>query len=56
MLACYSIEEAVAAVHQIPTIHREQCREIFEQRFTSHVMAKNYYRLYEHICRSRYAA
>jgi glycosyltransferase involved in cell wall biosynthesis len=41
-----SIDEAVAAVHRIDHIDRRLVRSIFEQRFTTDVMARNYLQLY----------
>lgn len=43
------VEGAVKAVHQIHTIRRKKCREIFEQRFSSQRMAKEYVTAYESI-------
>ncbi|HXS35296.1 MAG TPA: glycosyltransferase family 4 protein [Flavipsychrobacter sp.] len=44
-----SIDEAVAALQGIDTFDRGQCRKVFEERFTSTVMARNYLMLYEHL-------
>ena len=41
-----SIEEAVQAVQQVETISREGCRRVFEERFTSERMARDYLSLY----------
>jgi glycosyltransferase involved in cell wall biosynthesis len=42
-----SLDEAVAAVQRVPEFNRRRCREVFEQRFTSPRMAKDYLRVYE---------
>ncbi|MGI6456512.1 MAG: glycosyltransferase family 4 protein [bacterium] len=42
-----SQEEAGAAVRKIDTISRAGCRERFEKRFSSRVMAENYLNLYQ---------
>ena len=39
-------DEAVAALNQLHSIDRHRVREVFEQRFTATVMARNYLRLY----------
>ncbi len=44
-----SVDEAVAALQNIDTFDRQQCRKIFEERFSSNVMARNYLMLYEHL-------
>ncbi len=41
-----SIADLVTAVHKISDISRQQCREEFETRFTSEVMAANYEGVY----------
>src|SRR5918998_3787612 len=41
-----SVEDLVAAVHQIGNISRQKCRDEFETRFTTEVMAANYERVY----------
>ncbi len=41
-----SVDELVAAVDHLGDISRQRCREEFETRFTSEVMAVNYERLY----------
>jgi glycosyltransferase involved in cell wall biosynthesis len=41
-----SMEEAVQAVRQVETISRERCRRVFEERFTSERMARDYLSLY----------
>jgi glycosyltransferase involved in cell wall biosynthesis len=41
-----SVEDLVAAVHQIGNISRQKCRDEFETRFTAEVMAANYERVY----------
>jgi glycosyltransferase involved in cell wall biosynthesis len=41
-----SIDEAVAAVDEIPSIDRARCRAVFEERFSVERMAQDYLRLY----------
>lgn len=43
----HSVEEAAAAVERCADFNRRRCREIFEQRFTSARMARDYLRVYE---------
>jgi len=40
-------QEAIHAVGQLDTIDRQQCRRVFEQRFSSQRMTQSYLRLYE---------
>ncbi|VAX02859.1 Glycosyltransferase [hydrothermal vent metagenome] len=40
-------QEAIHAVGQLNTIDRQQCRQVFEQHFSSQRMTQNYLRLYE---------
>ena len=42
-----NIDEAVKAVEKISTISRRRCREVFEERFTSARMAREYLDIYE---------
>ena len=44
-----SLEELVGSVNKIGDISRQRCREEFETRFTSEVMAANYERVYYHL-------
>lgn len=44
-----SLEELVGSVNQIGDISRQRCREEFETRFTSEVMAANYEHIYYHL-------
>jgi glycosyltransferase involved in cell wall biosynthesis len=44
-----SLEEAVEAARRIPTLSRDRCREVFEQRFTATRMANDYLRVYEQL-------
>jgi glycosyltransferase involved in cell wall biosynthesis len=44
-----NISEAVQAVKAIPHLSRKHCREIFEERFTSARMAKDYVAVYENL-------
>ena len=39
-------DEAVTALNQLHLIDRHRFRDVFEQRFTATVMARNYLRLY----------
>jgi glycosyltransferase involved in cell wall biosynthesis len=41
-----SIDDAVKAVHDIPLISRNGCRERFEKRFRVEVMVNNYEKVY----------
>jgi glycosyltransferase involved in cell wall biosynthesis len=45
------LESAVQAVNDIPQISRKKCREVFEERFTSTRMARNYLTVYEKLIR-----
>lgn len=42
-----TMQEAINAVGEIETIDRQQCRRVFEQRFSSKRMTADYLRLYE---------
>lgn len=42
-----TLQEAIDAVGQINKLDRQQCRQAFEQRFSSQHMTQNYLRLYE---------
>jgi glycosyltransferase involved in cell wall biosynthesis len=44
-----SLDEAVAAVHQLPSLSRQACRREFEQRFTTDRMAHDYVSVYREI-------
>ena len=44
-----SLDELVCSVNKISDISRQRCREEFETRFTSEVMAANYEHLYYHL-------
>ena len=48
------IDAAVDAVEKIDTISREYCRYLFEQRYSSAVMAKNYLHAYESVINGRH--
>jgi len=48
--AVESVEQALIAVENIGMVDRRKCREVFERRFASPVMAKNYLDLYEKLC------
>jgi len=45
-LIASGIDDLVRAAAQIGKLSRQSCREVFEQRFTSEVMAANYERVY----------
>ncbi len=45
-LIASGIDDLVRAAAQIGKLSRQDCREVFEQRFTSEVMAANYERVY----------
>ena len=42
-----SVEEAVIAVNQLPSLPRARCRQYFEQRFSSERMARDYLQVYQ---------
>jgi len=46
-----SMQEAIDAVEKIHLLDRSLCRQVFENSFTSAVMAQKYVTLYEQICR-----
>jgi len=46
-----NMEEAIESVEKLYLIDRSVCRHVFENSFTSTVMAENYVALYEQICR-----
>jgi glycosyltransferase involved in cell wall biosynthesis len=46
-------QQAVAAARRIREIDRSACREVFERRFTSDVMARNYLALYRQLANAR---
>jgi glycosyltransferase involved in cell wall biosynthesis len=39
--------EAINAIHRLDSIDRQQCRQVFEQRFSSQHMTQSYLHLYE---------
>jgi glycosyltransferase involved in cell wall biosynthesis len=45
-LMASGVDDLVQAVHAIPSISRQRCREEFEARFTANVMAANYEQIY----------
>jgi glycosyltransferase involved in cell wall biosynthesis len=49
-----NIEEAAQAVERIGEISRRHCREVFELRFTSTRMARDYVKLYERLTDREY--
>jgi len=50
------VEDLVRAVHRLPELSRSACREEFERRFVSSVMAQNYERIYHQLIKSRRAS
>jgi glycosyltransferase involved in cell wall biosynthesis len=46
-----SIEAAIEAVGKIPALRRQECRSMFETRFSSERMAKDYLKIYEQLLR-----
>lgn len=46
-----NIDDAVKAVNKLHKISREACRKTFEEKFTAKVMAENYVKVYERLCR-----
>ena len=51
-----SEDEAVSAITKLADIDRGRVRKVFEERFSSTVMARNYLRLYWRVCRGFEAA
>src|SRR6185295_8791639 len=51
-----SIDEAIAAIDRARTLNRATIRRVFEQRFSSEVMARNYVRLYLRLLGRRHQA
>jgi len=47
-----SQQQAIAAARRISAIDRRACREVFERRFSSEVMARNYLTLYRELAAS----
>jgi len=45
----HTLRDAVKAVKNIPLLSRRECRETFEQRFSSSRMARDYLGIYEHV-------
>jgi glycosyltransferase involved in cell wall biosynthesis len=43
------LEDAIEAVHRIPTLSRKRCREVFEERFSASRMARDYLTLYQQV-------
>ncbi|MFL5734415.1 MAG: glycosyltransferase family 4 protein, partial [Chloroflexia bacterium] len=46
-----SIDEAVAAVGQVPSLDRRKCRAVFEERFSATRMADDYLHIYDRLIR-----
>jgi len=51
-----NLREAVAAAKKISGLNRRRCRDVFDERFTSERMAKDYLRIYEGMARANTAA
>lgn len=49
---CDKTEEVINAVNQLENFNRKKCREVFESRFISKIMAKNYLSIYEKLINS----
>lgn len=47
------IEEAVEAVHKIPTLDRHACRAVFKQRFSARRMCDDYVNVYQRLLEER---
>ncbi len=47
-----TVAQAVRAVEQVPSLPREACRRVFEERFSVERMARDYLRLYAKVARS----
>ena len=43
------LQAAIAAVGRVPEISREQCRKVFEERFSARRMAHDYVQVYERL-------
>jgi glycosyltransferase involved in cell wall biosynthesis len=43
------LEDAIEAVHRIPTLSRKRCRQVFEERFSASRMARDYIALYQQV-------
>ena len=48
-----STEEALKAVAKLQLFDRQQCRRVFEQRFSAEIMAKNYVGVYRQLIREK---
>lgn len=48
-----SLNDAIEAVKQIPTIDRKRCREVFERRFSAEHMANDYLAIYQKLLEHR---
>jgi glycosyltransferase involved in cell wall biosynthesis len=51
---CDDLEQAVAAVGRVHELSRETCRRVFEQRFTSERMMRDYVSIYRRILDQRH--
>jgi len=47
------IDEAVDAVARVATLHRADCRAVFERRFTAERMATDYLQVYQDVIAKR---
>lgn len=48
-----SVEDAVSAIKNLNSFHRKNTRKVFDERFTSERMAKDYVNIYERLIRKR---
>lgn len=48
---CTTLDEAVQGINNIERLSRTDCRQVFETRFSSYRMAKDYLRIYEKLIR-----
>lgn len=49
---CKDLEDMIEKSKLIPNIKRSDCRKVFEEKFTSSVMAQNYIKVFEEILQS----
>jgi glycosyltransferase involved in cell wall biosynthesis len=47
------LEEAVRAAERIPTLSRQRCRQLFEERFSARRMARDYLAIYQRLVDSK---
>jgi glycosyltransferase involved in cell wall biosynthesis len=48
-----TVEEAVQAVSQVPTVSRGCCRQVFEERFSVTRMVEDYLQIYHRLVEKR---